>query len=458
MISTEVFCPADEESSRYGSSASGSPSTPWPTGNCTAVGRAGGGRWPAPAHAPLTAPKTCGPTTRRSTTPEGNSRGLETPPNRRTRRSRRHHCGCGAALPRRRHAGGAAAARRRTSSTASPTSSASCGSSAAPTSVTRVLDLAVVTDFVDTLHALPPSPAASAFDQFLAPADDAARHALAVGLLTRSRTVRVMLPRLRIATAGLSAAATRTVREVERDLCKPAQSDVDVLRRGELLLRSHPGRVSDSPGLCHARQRRSTVPRTGCCGLTPTRSTPPCSPSWETHSPGRPPQFGGVAMTTAPGASPPGASPRGADLGVRPRRVPRPYAARAVAAARRARCASSSSAIDERDPTPPAAAGPSVEVLGPVVCGPGSTCGRPLSMRTPFTGRSAPPNGTRLGGLALPRQGPEGALIRIRAELTGIVLVHGVGVLVGASDDPADLGRYGTDVRGRKMVTAERTL
>ncbi len=78
-------------------------------------------------------------------------------------------------------------------------------------------------------------------------------------------------------------------------------------------------------------------------------------------------------------------------------------------------------------------------------------------MRTPFTDRSAPPNGTRLGGVALPQQGPEDALIRIRAGLTGIPLVHGVGVLVGASDDPADLGRYGTDLWGRKMVTAART-
>ncbi|MGE9697585.1 hypothetical protein [Streptomyces sp. NRRL F-5630] len=77
MISAEVFFPADEESSRHGSGASGSPSTPWPTGSRTAVGRAVGGRSPAPAHAPLTTPKTCGPTTRRPTTPEGNSRGLE---------------------------------------------------------------------------------------------------------------------------------------------------------------------------------------------------------------------------------------------------------------------------------------------------------------------------------------------------------------------------------------------
>lgn len=78
-------------------------------------------------------------------------------------------------------------------------------------------------------------------------------------------------------------------------------------------------------------------------------------------------------------------------------------------------------------------------------------------MRAPFTDRSAPLNGTQVGGVALPQQGPEAALIRIRAGLTGIALVLGVGVLVGASDDPADLGRYGTDLWGRKMVTAERT-
>lgn len=157
-------------------------------------------------------------------------------------------------------------------------------------------------------------------------------------------------------------------------------------------------------------------------------------------------------MTTATGVS-----PRGADLGVRLRRASRPYAARPVAAVRRARWASSSSAIDERGPTPTAAAGPSVKVLGPVLRGLRSTCGRPLSMLTAFTDTSAPPNGTRLGGVALPQQEPEDALIRIGAGLTGIALVHGVGVLVGASDDPAGLGRYGTDFWGRKMVTAEGT-
>jgi DNA-binding transcriptional MerR regulator len=105
----------------------------------------------------------------------------------------------------------------------------------------RVLDLAVVTDFVDTLRGLPPSPAATAFDRLPAHADDATRHDLAIRLLPRSRTLRVMLPRLRGATAGLSAAATRTVDVAMRDLYNPAQ--FDVLRRVGLLLRSRPGPI-----------------------------------------------------------------------------------------------------------------------------------------------------------------------------------------------------------------------
>ncbi|MGV9619016.1 hypothetical protein [Streptomyces tendae] len=89
------------------------------------------------------------------------------------------------------------------------------------------------------------------------PADDVARHALAVRLLTRSRTVRVMRPRLRIATAGLSAAATRTVHEVVRDhkrraVLRPAP------RGAPAPLASRPG--PDSAGLCHARQRSGHGP------------------------------------------------------------------------------------------------------------------------------------------------------------------------------------------------------
>ncbi|MFJ5279665.1 hypothetical protein [Streptomyces parvulus] len=133
--------------------------------------------------------------------------------------------------------------------------------------MTRVLDLAVVTDLVDTLHALPPSPAAGAFDQLLPPDDDDARHALAVRLLTRSRTVRVMRPRLRMATVGLSAAATRTLYEVVRDLYKPAQSDL-LDRGGGALLSSHLVRVR-TPRVC------VTPGRDLVTAPTPLRSTAP---------------------------------------------------------------------------------------------------------------------------------------------------------------------------------------
>lgn len=69
--------------------------------------------------------------------------------------------------------------------------------------------------------------------------------------------MRVMRPRLRIATAGLSAAATRTVHEVVRDhkrraVLRPAP------RGAPAPLASRPG--PDSAGLCHARQRSGHGP------------------------------------------------------------------------------------------------------------------------------------------------------------------------------------------------------
>lgn len=102
--------------------------------------------------------------------------------------------------------------------------------------LTRVLDLAVLTRFVEMLRPLPPSPAAGAFDRLPADADAATRQDLATRLLPPSRTLRVMLPRLR--GAGLSPAAARTVDEAVRDLYNPAQ--FDVLRRVGSLLRFRP--------------------------------------------------------------------------------------------------------------------------------------------------------------------------------------------------------------------------
>ncbi len=118
--------------------------------------------------------------------------------------------------------------------------------------LTRVLDLAVVTDFVDALRGLPPSPVATAFDQLPADADDSTRHELSTRLLSPSRTLRVMLPRLRSATTGLSVAAARVLDEAVRDLYNPPQADV--LRRAGLLLRARPGPI-------RTQQIKSTVPQ-----------------------------------------------------------------------------------------------------------------------------------------------------------------------------------------------------
>jgi DNA-binding transcriptional MerR regulator len=125
--------------------------------------------------------------------------------------------------------------------------------------LTRVLELAAVIDFVDTLRGLPPSPAATAFDELPADADDTTRHALAVRLLPRSRTLRVMLPRLWSGTTGSSAAA-RTVDEAVRDLYTPAQSDV--LRRVGRLLRSRPVRTPQVV-VAPARDRVTTASPSG---------------------------------------------------------------------------------------------------------------------------------------------------------------------------------------------------
>jgi hypothetical protein len=136
--------------------------------------------------------------------------------------------------------------------------------------LTRVLDLAVVTDFVDTLRGLPPNPAATAFDQLPADADAAARHELSSRLLPPSRTLRVMLPRLRSATTGMSPTAARTLDEAVRDLYNPAQSDV--LRRVGLLLRARPDPVRPA-------HTRSTVPQrhgvrsTATCASRPPNTT-----------------------------------------------------------------------------------------------------------------------------------------------------------------------------------------
>jgi DNA-binding transcriptional MerR regulator len=102
----------------------------------------------------------------------------------------------------------------------------------------RVLDPAVVNAFVDTVQALPPSAAATAFAHLPADADEQTRRNLAISLLPPGRIMCGMLPGLWSATTGSNVAATRTVEEAVRELYNPAQ--FDVLRRIGLLLRSRP--------------------------------------------------------------------------------------------------------------------------------------------------------------------------------------------------------------------------
>ena len=132
--------------------------------------------------------------------------------------------------------------------------------------LTRVLDLGVVIDFVETLRGLPASPAATAFDRLPADADASTRHELSLRLVPPSRTLRVMLPRLRSATTGMSPAAARTLDEAVRDLHNPAQSDV--LRRVGLLLHRRPEPVRPP-------QTGLTVPqRHGVCSTAISTSRP----------------------------------------------------------------------------------------------------------------------------------------------------------------------------------------
>jgi hypothetical protein len=79
-----------------------------------------------------------------------------------------------------------------------------------------------------------------------------------------------MLPRLRSATTGLSAAAARTVDEAVRDLYNPAQSDV--LRRVGLLLRSRPDPVR-TPQVGLTVPQRHGVHSTVITAVAPSSTT-----------------------------------------------------------------------------------------------------------------------------------------------------------------------------------------
>jgi DNA-binding transcriptional MerR regulator len=148
--------------------------------------------------------------------------------------------------------------------------------------MSRVLDPAVVAAHVDALQALSPSPAATAFDELLADADDKTRHGLAISLLSPSGTCPV-LPGLWCATTtGPSTAATRVVDAAVRDLYNPAQRDV--LRRIRLLLRSRPDPDADRVRVRTsgpAQQIPSTAAATSQGGgesLPPTETRPARTP------------------------------------------------------------------------------------------------------------------------------------------------------------------------------------
>ena len=137
--------------------------------------------------------------------------------------------------------------------------------------LTRVLDLPVVIDFVDTLRGLPPNPAVAAFDQLPADADADARQALSAMLLPRSRTLRVMLPHLRSTATGIGPTAARTLDAAVGDLYNPAQSDV--LRRVGLLLRARTGpvrttRIDVTVPQCHGARPGlvAAIPPSGTAG------------------------------------------------------------------------------------------------------------------------------------------------------------------------------------------------
>jgi DNA-binding transcriptional MerR regulator len=104
--------------------------------------------------------------------------------------------------------------------------------------MSRVLDPTELSALVDALQALPPSAAATAFDELPADADEATRQELALRLLPRSRTLRAALPSWWSTATGWNSAVTRTVGEAVGELYNPAQRDV--LRRIGHLLRTRP--------------------------------------------------------------------------------------------------------------------------------------------------------------------------------------------------------------------------
>ena len=125
--------------------------------------------------------------------------------------------------------------------------------------MSRVLDPTVINAFAATLHTLPTNPAAAAFDDLPADADESTRRDLAERLLPQIRGLRPRLPGLLDAdtSSGVAASAARTIDMAVGDLYNPAQIDVlrRVRHRRRSLLRLAPVPAPDRPAMVDLDER-----------------------------------------------------------------------------------------------------------------------------------------------------------------------------------------------------------
>ncbi len=115
--------------------------------------------------------------------------------------------------------------------------------------LSRVLGPRGLQVWADLLRNLPADPAADAFDDLPADADDATRQDVAERLVPHARALREGHGGLRSAVADAPRGARFTVRTVDRaveDVYNAAQRDV--LRRLQALLPASPGRAAPGPG------------------------------------------------------------------------------------------------------------------------------------------------------------------------------------------------------------------
>lgn len=130
--------------------------------------------------------------------------------------------------------------------------------------MSRVLEPALLHAFATMLQTLATSPAASAFDDLPADADDSTREGLAMSLLPLTLDVRSLLPGVPDpgVRSGAAAEAARTIDVALRDLYNPAQ--VDVLHRVRRLRRAPRAALrtpdpTPPPTSCPSERWRGTV-------------------------------------------------------------------------------------------------------------------------------------------------------------------------------------------------------